>query len=75
MSTLQLVDVERWPGVARTPYSPLRALAARQILRRAVRELPLVVLLPDGDRLGAGGAGAPPATRRAGSTSTSSRGD
>ena len=59
MSTLQLVDVERWPGVARTPYSPLRALAARQILRRAVRELPLVVLLPDGDRLGAGGAGAP----------------
>ena len=59
MSTLQLVDIERWPGVARTPYSPLRALAARQVLRRAVRELPLVVLMPDGARLGAGGAGAP----------------
>ncbi|TCN42689.1 cyclopropane-fatty-acyl-phospholipid synthase [Kribbella orskensis] len=59
MSTLQLVDVEHWPAVARTPYSPVRAAAARQILRWAVRELPVVVLLPDGRRLGAGGAGAP----------------
>ncbi|GAA1583166.1 cyclopropane-fatty-acyl-phospholipid synthase family protein [Kribbella sancticallisti] len=59
MSTLQLVDVERWPGVARTPYSPVRAAAARQILRRAVRDLPLLARLPDGTLLGAGGAGAP----------------
>ncbi|WP_328322181.1 cyclopropane-fatty-acyl-phospholipid synthase family protein [Kribbella sp. NBC_00382] len=59
MSSLPLVDAERWPGIARTPYSPLRAAAARLILRRAVRDLPLVVLLPNRSRLGAGGAGAP----------------
>jgi cyclopropane-fatty-acyl-phospholipid synthase len=59
MSSLPLVDAERWPAVAHTPYSPVRAAAARLILRRAVRNLPLVVLLPDGRRLGAGGAGAP----------------
>ncbi|MEU4396212.1 cyclopropane-fatty-acyl-phospholipid synthase family protein [Kribbella sp. NPDC023855] len=59
MSSLPLVDADRWPGVARTPYSPVRAAAARRILRRAVRDLPLVVLLPDRSRLGAGGPGAP----------------
>ncbi|GAA1642067.1 cyclopropane-fatty-acyl-phospholipid synthase family protein [Kribbella alba] len=59
MSTLQLIDTDRWPGVARTPNSPLRAEAARLILHRAVRDLPVVVLLPDGTRLGSGGAGAP----------------
>ncbi|WP_433021416.1 class I SAM-dependent methyltransferase [Kribbella sp. CA-294648] len=59
MSSLPLVDADRWPGVARTPYSPVRAAAARLILRRAVRDLPVVVLLPDRSRLGAGGAAAP----------------
>ncbi|GAA3590239.1 cyclopropane-fatty-acyl-phospholipid synthase family protein [Kribbella ginsengisoli] len=71
MSSLPLVDAERWPRVARTPRSPIRAAAARLILRRAVRDLPLVVLLPKSgrpgargaaggpERLGAGGAGAP----------------
>ncbi|MFI5708596.1 class I SAM-dependent methyltransferase [Kribbella sp. NPDC051620] len=73
MSPLPLVDAERWPAVARTPHSPVRAAAARLILRRAVRDLPIVVLLPDSsrpaagatggagvrERLGAGGAGAP----------------
>ncbi len=59
MSPLPLVDAERWPRVARTPYSPVRAAAARQILRRAVRELPVIVLLPDGSRLGADDPGAP----------------
>ncbi|HEU4946612.1 MAG TPA: cyclopropane-fatty-acyl-phospholipid synthase family protein [Kribbella sp.] len=59
MSTLQLVDVERWPGVARVPVSPVRAAMARRVLRNAARGLPVVVTLPDGTRLGAGGAGAP----------------
>ncbi|WP_198676358.1 SAM-dependent methyltransferase [Kribbella monticola] len=59
MSTLQLVETDRWPGIARTPNSPVRAAVARQILRRAVRDLPIVVLLPDGTRLGSGGIGAP----------------
>jgi cyclopropane-fatty-acyl-phospholipid synthase len=59
MSSLLLVDAERWPGIARPPHSPLRAAVARQILRRAVRDLSVVVVLPDGSRLGAGGAGAP----------------
>ncbi|TDU87256.1 cyclopropane-fatty-acyl-phospholipid synthase [Kribbella voronezhensis] len=59
MSTLQLVETDRWPGVARTPNSPVRAAVARQILRRAVRDLPIVVLLPDRTRLGSGGIGAP----------------
>jgi cyclopropane-fatty-acyl-phospholipid synthase len=59
MSTLQLVEADRWPGIARTPNSPVRAGAARQILRRAVRDLPVVVVLPDGSRLGSGDSGAP----------------
>jgi cyclopropane-fatty-acyl-phospholipid synthase len=59
MSSLPVVDAEHWPAIARTPHSPARAAAARLILGRAVRDLPLVVLLPDGRRLGAGGAGAP----------------
>jgi cyclopropane-fatty-acyl-phospholipid synthase len=55
MSTLQLAETDRWPGIARTPNSPLRAAVARRILRRAVRDLPLTVVLPDGSRLGSGG--------------------
>ncbi|TWD83167.1 cyclopropane-fatty-acyl-phospholipid synthase [Kribbella amoyensis] len=58
-TTLQLVDAERWPGVARVPHSPVRAAAARRILHSAVRDLPLVVQLPDGTKLGAGATGAP----------------
>ena len=37
------------------PHSPVGAAAARQILRRAVRDLPVTVKLPDGTRLGADG--------------------
>jgi cyclopropane-fatty-acyl-phospholipid synthase len=58
MSSLPLVDAERWPSVARTPYSPVRAAAARLILRRAVRDLPIVVLLPTSRRRGTSAAGA-----------------
>ncbi|MGW1339563.1 class I SAM-dependent methyltransferase [Kribbella sp. NPDC002412] len=53
MTTLQSVD--RWPGIARVPHSPARAAIALQILRRAVRDLPVTVRLPDGSRLGGGG--------------------
>ena len=55
MTDLFQVDVDRWPGIARVPHSPVRAAAARQILRRAVRGLPITVKLPDGTRLGADG--------------------
>ena len=55
MSTLHLVAADRWPAIARTPNSPARAAVARRILRRAVRQLPVTVVLPDGTRLGTGG--------------------
>ncbi|TCO26142.1 cyclopropane-fatty-acyl-phospholipid synthase [Kribbella steppae] len=55
MTALHLVDVDRWPGIARVPNSPVRAAVARQILRRAVRDLPVTVRLPDGTRLGGDG--------------------
>ncbi|MEU0089353.1 cyclopropane-fatty-acyl-phospholipid synthase family protein [Kribbella sp. NPDC006257] len=55
MSTLHLVAADRWPAIARTPNSPTRAAVARRILRRAVRQLPITVVLPDGTRLGLGG--------------------
>ncbi|MEV6285074.1 cyclopropane-fatty-acyl-phospholipid synthase family protein [Kribbella sp. NPDC051770] len=51
----EAVDAERWPDVAQAPRSPLRAAAARQILRGAVRDLEVEVALPDGRRLGRGG--------------------
>ncbi|MFI7061322.1 class I SAM-dependent methyltransferase [Kribbella sp. NPDC050124] len=37
------------------PHSPTRAAIARQFLRRAVRDLPVTVRLPDGTRLGNAG--------------------
>jgi cyclopropane-fatty-acyl-phospholipid synthase len=55
MSTLHLVAADRWPAIARTPNSPARAAIAREILRRAVRNLPVTVVLPDGTRLGTSG--------------------
>jgi cyclopropane-fatty-acyl-phospholipid synthase len=45
----------RWPDIARSPHSSFRARAARQVLRGAVRDLALQVVLPDGRRLGRGG--------------------
>ncbi|MEV0287981.1 cyclopropane-fatty-acyl-phospholipid synthase family protein [Kribbella sp. NPDC050820] len=37
------------------PHSPVRAAIARQIVRNAVRELPVGIRLPDGTRLGGDG--------------------
>jgi len=49
----------QWPGLASPPHSPLRAAAAQFLFRKAVHRLPIAVELPDGRRLGAGGADAP----------------
>jgi cyclopropane-fatty-acyl-phospholipid synthase len=49
----------RWPGVATVPHSPVRAFAAERLFRFVVRDLPVRVVLPGGERLGAGGPSAP----------------
>ncbi|GAB3818737.1 SAM-dependent methyltransferase [Kribbella italica] len=46
---------ERWPDIVKSPRSSVRAAAARQVLRGAVRDLAVQVVLPDGRRLGRGG--------------------
>jgi len=48
-----------WPGLATPPNSPARARIAEALFRRAVRSLEVRVMLPGGERLGAGGPGAP----------------
>jgi cyclopropane-fatty-acyl-phospholipid synthase len=48
-----------WPGLATPPCSPTRARIAEVLFRRAVRPLDVRVLLPGGERLGAGGPGSP----------------
>jgi len=48
-----------WPGLATPPYSPARARIAEALFRRAVRPLDVRVMLPGGERLGAGGPGSP----------------
>jgi cyclopropane-fatty-acyl-phospholipid synthase len=57
MSTISLPRPNQgvWPGLAIAPRSPLRARIAEALFRRAVANLPVTVLLPDGVRLGAGG--------------------
>lgn len=48
-----------WPGLATPPFSPARARIAESLFRRAVRPLPVRVVFPDGERLGAGGPDSP----------------
>jgi cyclopropane-fatty-acyl-phospholipid synthase len=50
---------QRWPGVETVPHSSVRAFAAERLFRFAVRNLPVRVALPGGERLGAGGPSAP----------------
>jgi cyclopropane-fatty-acyl-phospholipid synthase len=52
-------DEDRWPGLARPPYSPLRARIAERLFRRTVAGLPVQVVLAGGERLGGGGEDAP----------------
>ncbi|XCM84213.1 class I SAM-dependent methyltransferase [Kitasatospora sp. HUAS MG31] len=53
------IDPLRWPDVARVPYAPLRAAAARALLRRAARQRGLRVVLPGGRPLLPAPPGAP----------------
>ncbi|MGW0890515.1 class I SAM-dependent methyltransferase [Saccharopolyspora sp. NPDC002578] len=48
-----------WDLLGPAPHSPVRAHFAEKVFRHAVRDLPVRVALAGGERLGAGGAGAP----------------
>jgi len=48
-----------WPGLATPTHSPLRARIAQSLFRRAVRSLPVRVVFPGGERIGAGGDDSP----------------
>ncbi|MGH3492100.1 MAG: class I SAM-dependent methyltransferase [Sciscionella sp.] len=48
------IDAQRWPDVATTPHRPVRAAAARWLVRHALDGLPLRVTTPDGQSFGAG---------------------
>jgi cyclopropane-fatty-acyl-phospholipid synthase len=43
-----------WPGLDSPPHVPARARIAEALFRRAVRDLPVRVVLPGGERLGTG---------------------
>ncbi|WP_235921899.1 SAM-dependent methyltransferase [Lentzea tibetensis] len=57
MSTLSLPVPNQgiWPGLHAAPRSPMRARIAASLFRKAVRTLPVSIVLPDGRRMGAGG--------------------
>jgi cyclopropane-fatty-acyl-phospholipid synthase len=48
-----------WQDIRSVPHSPLRALVAERLFRHVVRALPVRVVLPGGERLGAGGPSSP----------------
>ncbi|WP_445942342.1 class I SAM-dependent methyltransferase [Pseudonocardia sp. T1-2H] len=48
-----------WPGLATPPSAKLKGRIAEGLFRRAVRSLPVSVVFPGGDRIGAGGSDAP----------------
>jgi cyclopropane-fatty-acyl-phospholipid synthase len=52
-------DPARWGDLAHPPHAQARAKIAAALFRRAVRSLPVRVVLPGGRTLGAGGADAP----------------
>ena len=49
----------RWPGIAHTPRTPLKARAAKAILRPTVNSVPVRLTFADGTQWGAGGPQAP----------------
>jgi cyclopropane-fatty-acyl-phospholipid synthase len=48
-----------WPGLATPPVAPAKARVAEALFRRAVRTLPVRVVFPGGERIGAGGPDSP----------------
>ena len=49
----------RWPGVAHTPRTPLKARVAKMIIKPAAQRVPVRLTFPNGAVWGAGGAHAP----------------
>jgi len=49
----------RWPGIAHTPRTPLKARAAKAILKPTVNRVPVRLTFADGTTWGAGGPYAP----------------
>ncbi|GAA3226104.1 cyclopropane-fatty-acyl-phospholipid synthase family protein [Pseudonocardia petroleophila] len=48
-----------WPGLATPPRAPGKARIAEALFRRAVKPLPVRVVFPGGERIGAGGPDSP----------------
>lgn len=48
-----------WPGLATPPVAPVKARIAESLFRNAVRALPVRVVFPGGERIGAGGPASP----------------
>ncbi len=48
-----------WPGLANPPHAAMKARVAEALFRRAVRSLPVRVVFPGGERIGAGGPDSP----------------
>ncbi|WP_245352735.1 SAM-dependent methyltransferase [Pseudonocardia parietis] len=48
-----------WPGLATPPVAPVKARIAESLFRNAVRSLPVRVVFPGGERIGAGGPDSP----------------
>ena len=48
-----------WPGLATPPVAPAKARIAETLFRNAVRRLPVRVVFPGGERIGAGGPDSP----------------
>ncbi len=48
-----------WPGLAAPPVAPLKACATEILFRNAVRPLPVRVVFPGGERIGAGDPASP----------------
>ncbi|MET1037595.1 MAG: cyclopropane-fatty-acyl-phospholipid synthase family protein [Aeromicrobium sp.] len=49
----------RWPGIAHTPHTPLKARAAKAILKPTVNNVPVRLTFADGTTWGAGGPDSP----------------
>ena len=55
----QLATAARWPGIAHTPRTPLKARAAKAILKPTVNHVPVRLTFADGSAWGAGGPSSP----------------